>query len=585
MMVLQPDWIKRKSALCLFMVGFLTVIVALHGNSWIHGAVQSGSAAVIWVDKGCGSSYNDEEWIDIYFNVFSPALDAVVTITHYPPQRSSTVWIESMRVTTNEDYRISRKADCPEGLHRVGIAAVVTVGGVSETVTSECVYYVRRCKSYDYDHDGYISVLSGGDDCDDFDENVYPGAQEVCDGKDNNCNRLTDEGLDCNYVKIWVDRQCGGYYNDRERVYIYFTVYSAASEATVTLAEYSTQGARVVLLENKLVTTNEVYDVTGTAKCPAGVERLVVTATLVVDGKTKTVTGECSFQVVNCRTPDSDGDGYNSVLAGGDDCNDDDPTVYPGAQEICDGKDNNCNGQKDEGFTDNDQDGYAECGGDCDDANPEIHPEATEVQDSIDNDCDGEIDEKASIDQIDEDQDGYPLSVDCNDRNRSIHPVATELCNDGIDNDCDGKTDCNDTDCEGDSACEKGVTLPFDISFDLSGILSLISENKLYVAAGAAGLVAVIMIVLSIRLMRKGKRRVPPVTEIPSVTGIPSGEPLETSVREPRREPVAEPREVPPVETGAEEIDIFEEIEESEITEEESEESLDIEEDLFGDMV
>lgn len=84
---------------------------------------------------------------------------------------------------------------------------------------------------------------------------------------------------------------------------------------------------------------------------------------------------------------DRDHDGYPLS----DDCDDNDPSVNPEAEEICDGIDNNCNGITDEGF-DIDLDGYTSCGGDCNDSDSEIYPEATEYCNGIDNDCDGTAD-------------------------------------------------------------------------------------------------------------------------------------------------------------------------------------------------
>jgi hypothetical protein len=91
---------------------------------------------------------------------------------------------------------------------------------------------------------------------------------------------------------------------------------------------------------------------------------------------------------------DSDGDGYIAAS----DCDDDNPNIHPEAVEGCDGLDQNCNGDIDEGF-DADRDGYTVCGSgdpdnaDCDDDDGGVHPGAEEQCDGVDDDCDGATDE------------------------------------------------------------------------------------------------------------------------------------------------------------------------------------------------
>jgi len=145
---------------------------------------------------------------------------------------------------------------------------------------------------------------------------------------------------------------------------------------------------------------------------------------------------------------DADGDGYTTCEG---DCNDADGAIHPGAEEQCDGLDNDCDGATGIGEVDNDLDGVSLCEGDCDDQNPAVYPGAGEQCDGLDDDCDGTVPE----DELDADGDGVaPCAGDCNDRDATIYPGAKELC-DGIDNDCDGSISPEELDRDGDgfSSC------------------------------------------------------------------------------------------------------------------------------------
>jgi hypothetical protein len=100
--------------------------------------------------------------------------------------------------------------------------------------------------------------------------------------------------------------------------------------------------------------------------------------------------------VDSATCPDDDGDGYAAARCGGDDCDDADPLRYPGATEICDANDEDCNDTT--LGPDVDGDGFpaavccngATCGADCDDASADVRPGATEsCNGGIDDDCNG----------------------------------------------------------------------------------------------------------------------------------------------------------------------------------------------------
>jgi len=172
------------------------------------------------------------------------------------------------------------------------------------------------------------------------------------------------------------------------------------------------------------------------------------------------------------RCDDVDGDGYEDIECGGSDCDDLDPEIHPGADEICgDGIDQDCDGQDTpcDCTTDADGDGFisaADCGGsDCCDSGDEsspgcspenaadIHPGAEDTcEDGIDQDCDG-IDPACQCPDADGDgyQDDSCGGTDCDDNDPNIHPGASEICEDGIDQNCDGDDPaCGCPDADGD---------------------------------------------------------------------------------------------------------------------------------------
>ncbi len=142
---------------------------------------------------------------------------------------------------------------------------------------------------------------------------------------------------------------------------------------------------------------------------------------------------------------DLDNDGWTTCAG---DCDDGDPNVNPDCPDVCNGVDDDCDGAIDEDF-DNDNDGWTSCGGDCDDNNPNANPDCPDICNGIDDDCDGDIDE-----DFDQDGDGVTsCGGDCDDDDATVYPGAPEVC-DGQDNDCDGALSPDEIDDDGDGQSE-----------------------------------------------------------------------------------------------------------------------------------
>ena len=244
-------------------------------------------------------------------------------------------------------------------------------------------------------------------DCDDSDPNINPGADEVCDGEDNNCNESKDEDVTITY---YSDSDNDGYGDPS-------LTQNACAAPTNYVANYT--------------------------DCDDSDPNINPDADEVCDGEDNNCDGSKDEGLATyLYYQDNDGDTYGNpsvsqnacvapinYVADNTDCDDTTNAIKPGATEICDEIDNNCIGGIDEGVTntyysDSDNDGYGDPGvsqnaceapinyvadnTDCDDSNPNINPDADEVCDGEDNNCIGGIDEGVtSTYYYDSDSDGY----------------------------------------------------------------------------------------------------------------------------------------------------------------------------------
>jgi hypothetical protein len=311
----------------------------------------------------------------------------------------------------------------------------------------------------DEDGDG----VPASDDCDDGDASVGPDAEELCNGIDDNCDGQIDEGVTATF---WPDADDDGF---------------GAADGAVEACD----------LPDGFVANAE--------DCDDADDEVFPGATEVCNGADDDCDSEVDEGVGEVFWTDADGDGYGDPeasfvacdgtadgVANDRDCDDTDPTINPDGLEVCNEKDDDCDGTTDEGVTttfyaDTDGDafgdasatteaceepaGYAADPGDCDDSSAAVFPGATELCNGADDDCDGTVDEADAADatawHADADSDGYgdPATAtvacdapsghvadntDCDDTAFAVNPGATEVCN-GIDDDCDLAVDDDDT--------------------------------------------------------------------------------------------------------------------------------------------
>jgi hypothetical protein len=336
---------------------------------------------------------------------------------------------------------------------------------------------------YDADGDGQASSAYGGDDCDDTNAAIYLGAAETWyDGVDSDCSGGSDYDQDGDGYDS--EDYLGGDCDDTDA-----TIHPGVAEVWYDGVDQDCSGG-------------SDYDQDGdgvTATAYGGFDCDDLDATIspseaeVCDGVDNDCDGSVDDGVLPTWYADGDSDGYGltarsttscsaptGYVATGGDCDDSLNSVNPGEAEVCNSRDDDCDGLVDDGITatwyrDADSDGYGNSGtttstcsapagyvsnaDDCDDTSNAVNPAATEVCDGLDQDCDGVADDGTGTTTYyaDADSDGYgdaststtscampsgyvTTSTDCLDTSNTVYPGATETCN-GIDDDCDGTID------------------------------------------------------------------------------------------------------------------------------------------------
>jgi len=307
-------------------------------------------------------------------------------------------------------------------------------------------------------------------DCNDRNGAVNPDATELCNGIDDNCDGASDENTASDAPTWYRDADSDGYGDLAQPVV-------ACSRPTGFVDSSTDCNDAVATISPGIIELcNEIDDnCNGTTDEPAAADARDWYQDSDSDGD-----GNAANSIRSCY-PDP---GY---VATATDCNDADPFVFVGADELCDGVDNDCNVTIDDTYAldaivwyrDADADergditstvrscsnpfGYIADATDCDDTRSFVYPGATELCDGLDNDCNGDTDEDAAADARtwyrDSDRDGYGetaattrscaqptgysgASGDCNDSRNDISPIATEEPGDNLDQNCDGRELC-----------------------------------------------------------------------------------------------------------------------------------------------
>ena len=365
---------------------------------------------------------------------------------------------------------VSNPTDCNDSNPTIYPSASETCNGIDDNCNTSIDEGVQNIFYLDSDNDFFgnaafpvlsctnpLGYVSNNSDCNDANNFVYPNANEICNGIDDDCDSFIDEGVQIAY---YADADNDGFGNALSSILACTPPAGYVINATDCNDNNSNIRPGVVELCNN------------------------------IDDNCNTLIDE---GVLNTYYADSDSDGFgdiNSTTTGCvapagyvnsfTDCNDGSSDVYPGATEVCNQNDENCNGAVDEGvqnlyFLDGDGDtfgsnsqniyactlplGYVTNDLDCNDNSSSAFPGAIELCNALDDNCNNQIDDGLVVQTYFADSDndtfgnpsaplnaciqpnGYVIdNTDCNDNNTFVNTNGSEICN-LIDDNCNGLTD------------------------------------------------------------------------------------------------------------------------------------------------